>query len=71
MIADSAVVETYLLTKSELAYLPDSELKRIQDFIALQKEPDRPDREDIVEAQFQDKVAWEQIKIDKTQAVYE
>jgi hypothetical protein len=33
VIANSGVVETYLLTKSEMQYLPDQELKVIYDFI--------------------------------------
>lgn len=33
VIADSGVVETYLLTKAEMQYLPDSELKIIFDYI--------------------------------------
>lgn len=34
VIADSGVVETYLLTKAEMQYLPDSELKIIFDWFA-------------------------------------
>ncbi len=33
IIADSGVVETYLLTKADMAFLPDSELKLIFDWI--------------------------------------
>ena len=45
MIADSGVVETYLLTKVEMSYLPDSELRIIYDTIAQMREPDRPNTE--------------------------
>jgi len=44
--ADSGVVETYLLTKAEMQYLPDHELKIIFDYIAQQREPDRPASQD-------------------------
>jgi hypothetical protein len=33
VIADSGVVETYLITRAEMSYLPDSELKIIFDWI--------------------------------------
>ncbi len=48
VIADSGVVETYLLTKMEMQYLPDSELKIIYDAICQIKEPDRPNTEDWI-----------------------
>jgi len=33
VVADSGVVEAYLITKTEMQYLPDSELKIIFDWI--------------------------------------
>jgi hypothetical protein len=48
VIADSGVVETYLLTKAEMQYLRDSELKAIYDQIVQVKEPDRPNTETAI-----------------------
>jgi hypothetical protein len=33
IVADSGVVETYLITRAEMSYLPDSDLKIIFDWI--------------------------------------
>ena len=52
VIADSGVVETYLITKMEMQYLPHSELKIIYDAIVQVKEPDRPNTEEVVNAEF-------------------
>ena len=45
MIADSGIVETYLITKQDMQYLPDGALKIAYDMIARVREPDRPDTE--------------------------
>ena len=50
VIADSGVVETYLLTKAELQYLPDSELKIIFQYFVSQREPDRPSTKETIDA---------------------
>lgn len=42
MIADSGVVEVYILDKTNMSYLPDMILKKIFEKIAQEKEPDRP-----------------------------
>lgn len=65
VIADSGVVETYLLTKMEMQYLPDSELKIIYDSIVQVKEPDRPNTEEQVQLKFEEMHDWEKFKIKK------
>ena len=42
IVADSAVVEAYLITKQGIQYLSDKFLKGIYEDIVQQKEPDRP-----------------------------
>jgi len=61
--ADSGVVETYLLTKAEMQYLPDHELKIIFDYIAQQREPDRPASQEQLKDQFSKMMDWEKEKI--------
>jgi hypothetical protein len=53
VIADSGVVEAYLLTKLEMQYLPDEDLKVVYDSICQVREPDRPSTEDQVVAWFE------------------
>ena len=69
MIADSGVVETYLLTKAEMQYLPDSELKIIFQYFVSQREPDRPNKKEAIDAQFKDMVSKEEQKLQKMQSV--
>ena len=71
VIADSGVVETYLITKMEMQYLPHSELKIIYDAIVQVKEPDRPNTEEVVNAEFLERVTWEKDKIKKIKEVIE
>ena len=71
MIADSGVVETYLLTKTEMQYLRDSELKTIYENIVQVKEPDRPNTEAVVMQKFKDMQTWEKFKIETTQKIIE
>ena len=70
VVADSGVVETYLITKHEMQYLPDSELKIIFDWISQQKEPDRPSTEESIIKRNQEMIAWEDKKINTTNALY-
>lgn len=42
VIADSGVVEIYLLTKVDMGYLPDNVLRKVYEKIAMIKEADRP-----------------------------
>ena len=71
MIADSGVVETYLLTKTEMQYLRDSELKLIYENIVQVKEPDRPNTEAAVLSKFKEMQSWEKFKIKTTQKIIE
>ena len=48
MVADSAEVEAYLITKTAIQYLADNHLKNIYEIIVQEKEPDRPLREDKI-----------------------
>ena len=48
VVADSAVVEAYLITKTAINYLNDNYLKNAYEFIVQEKEPDRPMREDKI-----------------------
>ena len=48
VVADSAVVEAYLITKTAIQYLADYHLKNIYEIIVQEKEPDRPLREDRI-----------------------
>lgn len=48
IVADSAEVEAYLITKTAIQYLADNHLKNIYEIIVQEKEPDRPMREDKI-----------------------
>ena len=54
VIADSGVVETFLLTKAEMQYLRDSELKTVYEQIVQVKEPDRPNTEAAVQEKYRE-----------------
>lgn len=42
VIADSGVVEVYILDKSDMGYIPDFILRKVYEKISILKEPDRP-----------------------------
>ena len=42
IVADSACVEAYLITKQGIQYLSDKYLKNVYEMIVQEKEPDRP-----------------------------
>jgi len=71
VIADSGVVETFLLTKTEMQYLRDSELKTIYESIVQVKEPDRPITEASVHQKLKEMQSWERLKIDTTNKILE
>jgi hypothetical protein len=69
VIADSGVVETYLITKTEMQMLQDSELKVIYDQICQVKEPDRPNNEEWIDDRFKEMQEWEKEKANKIKEV--
>lgn len=71
MVADSGVVETYLLTKAEMQYLRDSELKTVYEQIVQVKEPDRPNTEVAIYEKYKEMQSWEKLKIKTTKQVIE
>ena len=48
VVADSAIVECFLLTKQGIQYLSDQYLKNIYEEIVVMKEPDRPYLEETI-----------------------
>ena len=64
-------METYLLTKTEMQYLPDSDLKLIYDAIVQVKEADRPDTEEAVAEKFNQLCEWETFKWKQVESVVE
>jgi hypothetical protein len=42
VIADSGVVEIYILDKNDMGFIPDYILRKVFEKIALINEPDRP-----------------------------
>lgn len=71
VIADSGVVETYLITKTEMQMLQDSELKVIYDQICQVKEPDRPNNEEWIDDRFKEMQEWEKEKANKIKEVFQ
>lgn len=48
VIADSGVVEVYKITRAELAYINEKQQSIVYDNIVQMKEPDRPNKENII-----------------------
>jgi len=48
VVADSAVVEAFMINKQSIQYLSDAYLKNIFENIVQEKEPDRPLKEDKI-----------------------
>ena len=48
IVADSAVVEAYLITKTAMQYLTEGHLKNIYELIVQEREPDRPMQQDKI-----------------------
>lgn len=69
VIADSGVVETYLLTKTDMQYLPDSDLRLIYDEIVQIKEVDRPSTKESVAEKFSQLCDWENFKWKQVESV--
>jgi len=59
IVADSAVVEAYCITKQAIQFLSDSNLKNIYEIIVQTKEPDRPFKEEKIR-ELRDKMLQEQ-----------
>ena len=59
-------METYLLTKAEMQYLRDGELKTVYQQIVQVKEPDRPNTEAAVLEKYKEMQNWEKFKIKTT-----
>ena len=62
IIADSGVVEVFKVTRGELAYLNEKQQSVVYDTIVQMKEPDRPNKENLIreiEAKF---VEWDNEK---------
>lgn len=70
VVADSGVVEVYILTKLELQYLHDSHLKHIYELIIQSKEADRPVPEDDIQTMFASYLYWEQWKVKNVEEMY-
>jgi len=63
VIADSGVVEIYILDKSDMAYLPDYILRKIYEKVALVKEADRPMHEEEIEQSKERMMRWQDFKV--------
>ena len=63
MIADSGVVELYILDKNDMSYIPDFILKKVYEVISQEKEPDRPYTWTEVEEIKQQMIRWEEFKV--------
>ena len=48
IVADSAVVEAYLITKKAMQYLTEGHLKNIYELIVQEREPERPIKQDKI-----------------------
>lgn len=70
VIADSGVVETFILTKLEMQYLHDIYLKFIYERLIGAKEPDRPCTEEQVIEQFIQYHDWEKWKVKKVEQIH-
>ena len=70
IIADSGVVEVYILDKTDMSYIPDHILKHIFEEIAKEKEPDRPFSWDIIEEKKEEFINWEQFKVKCVQQMF-
>ena len=62
VIADSGIVEAYILTKQDMSYIPDTTLKKVFEKIALCKDPDRPYTAYEVEEMKENMTRWEEYK---------
>ena len=62
VIADSGVVEVYKLTRTELAYLNEKQQSLVYDTIVQIKEPDRPNKENIIKEIRDQLVDWDEQK---------
>ena len=70
VIADSGVVELYILDKQDMGYLPDHILKRLFERIAEEKEPDRPMTWDKIEETKEQIIKWESFKVKCVQQMF-
>lgn len=69
MIADSRVVETYLITKVEMQHFHDQDLKLIYEILIMNKDPDRPYPEAQMEELFKDYEMWQKKKLKDVEVV--
>lgn len=70
VIADSGVVELYILDKSDMGYLPDHILKRLFEQIAQEKDSDRPMTWDKIEETKEQIIKWENYKVQAVQQMF-
>ena len=63
IVADSAVVEAYLINKQAIQYLSDHYLKNIYEVIVQEMEPDRPKQEDKILNQREKMLADQEVSL--------
>ena len=63
IVADSAEVEAYLITKTAIQYLSDHYLKNIYEVIVQEMEPDRPKQEDKILNQREKMLADQEVSL--------
>lgn len=62
MIADSGVVEAFKITRTEFGYLNEKQQSLIYDQLVQIKEPDRPEKEDVIKRIREEFIRWDDDK---------